>query len=138
METAMPNYRNPDLPPIALTTTDSDRLSRLVDAAAATFPRTADFLGREINRAQVIDRSEALPGLVMMGCEVEFRDDVSGQVRTVRLVYPQDADMSAAKISVLTPVGAALIGLSAGQSIEWQTPTGGHRSLTVLSVRQPD
>jgi regulator of nucleoside diphosphate kinase len=137
METAMPNYRNPDLPPITLTTADSERLSRLADAAVETFPRTADFLGREINRAQVIDRSEALPGLVMMDAEVEFRDDVTGQVRTIKLVYPQDADMNAGRMSVLTPVGAALIGLSAGQSIEWQTPTGGRRSLTVLSVRPP-
>jgi regulator of nucleoside diphosphate kinase len=135
METAMSSYRNPDLPPITLTTADSDRLSRLVDAAADTFPRTADFLGREINRAQVIDRAEALPGLVTMDSEVEFRDDVTGQVRTVRLVYPQDADVDAGKISVLTPVGAALIGLSTGQSIEWETPTGGRRSLSVLSVR---
>ena len=137
METAMSSYRNPDLPPITLTTADSERLSRLADAAVDTFPRTADFLGREINRAQVIDRSEALPGLVMMESDVEFRDDVTGQVRTIRLVYPQDADMNAGRMSVLTPVGAALIGLSAGQSIEWQTPTGGRRSLTVLSVRPP-
>lgn len=135
MEITMSGYRNPDLPPITLTTTDSEQLSRLADAAAETFPRTADFLGREINRAQVIDRTEALPGLVMMDSEVEFRDDVTGQVRTIRLVYPKDADVSAGKISVLTPVGAALIGLSTGQSIEWQTPTGGRRSLTVLSVR---
>jgi regulator of nucleoside diphosphate kinase len=135
METAMPSYRHPDLPPITLTTADSERLSRLADAAAETFPRTADFLGREINRAQIVDRTEALPGLVKMDSEVEFRDDVTGQVRTIRLVYPQDADMSAGRISVLTPVGAALIGLSAGQSIEWQAPSGGWRSLTVLSVR---
>jgi regulator of nucleoside diphosphate kinase len=137
METTMAGYTEPDLPPITLTTTDSDQLSRLVDAAVETFPRTADFLGREINRAQIIDRSEALPGLVMMESEVEFRDDVTGQVRTIKLVYPKDADMSIGRISVLTPVGAALIGLSAGQSIEWQTPTGGRRSLTVLSVRPP-
>jgi regulator of nucleoside diphosphate kinase len=133
----MVGYTEPDLPPITLTTTDSDQLARLVDAAAETFPRTADFLGREINRAQVIDRAEALPGLVMLESEVEFRDDVTGQARTIKLVYPKDADMNAGRISVLTPVGAALIGLSAGQSIEWQTPTGGRRSLTVLSVRPP-
>jgi regulator of nucleoside diphosphate kinase len=135
METIMSSHRNPELPAITLTKADSDRLSRLVEAAADTFPRTADFLGREINRAQVIESVQALPGLVTMDSEIEFRDDVTDQVRTVRLVYPQDADVSAGRISVLTPVGAALIGLSAGQSIEWETPTGGRRSLTVLSVR---
>jgi regulator of nucleoside diphosphate kinase len=134
-ETTMSSYRTPALPPITLTTADSERLSRLVDAAAETFPRTADFLGREIDRAQIIDRSQVLPGLVTMESEVEFRDDVTDQIRTVRLVYPDEADVTAHKISVLTPVGAALIGLSVGQSIEWQTPGGGWRSLTVLAVR---
>jgi regulator of nucleoside diphosphate kinase len=52
----------------------------------------------------------------------------------VTLVYPPDADVTEGKISVLTPVGAALIGLSVSQSIEWQTPSGGWRSLTVLKV----
>jgi regulator of nucleoside diphosphate kinase len=135
METIMSSYRTPELPAITLTRADSDRLSRLADAAAETFPQAADFLSREVGRAQVIENVQALPGLVTMDSEVEFRDDVTGQVRTVRLVYPQDADVSAGKISVLTPVGAALIGLSAGQSIEWETPTGGRRSLSVLSVR---
>lgn len=50
------------------------------------------------------------------------------------LVYPDEADVLEVKISVLTPIGAALIGLSVGQSIEWQTPAGGWRSLTVLQV----
>jgi regulator of nucleoside diphosphate kinase len=135
METTMSSYRDPELPAITMTRTDSERLTRLVDAAAETFPWAADFLGREIGRAQVVESVQTLPGLVTMESKVEFRDDVTGQVRTVRLVYPHEADVTAGKISVLTPVGAALIGLSAGQSIEWQTPTGGRRSLTVLSVR---
>jgi regulator of nucleoside diphosphate kinase len=69
-----------------------------------------------------------------MGSEAEFRDDATGQVRRVTLVYPQEADLEAGKISVLTPIGAALIGLSAGQSIEWHTLRGERRSLTVLRV----
>jgi regulator of nucleoside diphosphate kinase len=69
-----------------------------------------------------------------MGSQVEFRDDTTGQVRSVTLVYPHEADLAAGKISVLTPIGAALIGLSASQSIEWQAPSGGWRSLTVLKV----
>jgi regulator of nucleoside diphosphate kinase len=56
----------------------------------------------------------------------------------VTLVYPHEADLDAGRISVLTPVGAALIGLSVGQSIEWQSPTGGWRSLTVLRVHDPE
>ena len=53
------------------------------------------------------------------------------------LVYPDQAEVAAGRISVLTPVGAALIGLSKNQSIDWETPARERRSLTVLSVQQP-
>ncbi|HEU5016982.1 MAG TPA: nucleoside diphosphate kinase regulator [Pseudolabrys sp.] len=122
------------LPPITLSAADFERLDRLVDAAADRFPRTADFLAREIARARVVDAANVPHGLVGMGSTLEYRDDTTGQSRTVTLVYPDEADLAAGKISILSPVGAALIGLSAGQSIEWQTPTGGWRSLTVLRV----
>jgi regulator of nucleoside diphosphate kinase len=122
------------LPPITLTPEDCGRLSRLADAGMAAFPQAAAFLGREVDRAHVSTNPQSLMGLVRMGSRVEFRDDVTGHIRIVTLVYPEAADISAGRISVLTPVGAALIGLSVGQSIEWQTPSGGVRSLTVLSV----
>ena len=72
-----------------------------------------------------------------MGCEVEFRDDTTGKVQTVMLVYPEDADISKGKISVLTPIGTALVGVRVGQSITWETRTGELRRLTVLQVREP-
>jgi regulator of nucleoside diphosphate kinase len=125
-----------ELPPIAMTQEDRDRLAPLAEAATSIFPRTADFLTREIERAQIVPGSASPADLVTMGSEVEFRDDVSGDVRRMRLVYPEEADVGAGKISVLTPVGAALIGLSVGQSIEFQTPAGGWRSLTALAVRR--
>jgi regulator of nucleoside diphosphate kinase len=128
------SYARPALPPITLSTPDFERLERLASAAADKFPRTADFLAREIARAEIVPSVHALPGLVAMGSTVEFRDDASKQGRTVTLVYPDEADLTAGKISVLTPIGVALIGLSVGQSIEWQTPAGGWRSLTVLRV----
>ena len=74
---------------------------------------------------------------VCMGSEVEFRDDSSGKSQTVTLVYPGDADISQRRISVLTPVGTALIGLSTGDSITFETRTGDPRQLTVLQVREP-
>jgi regulator of nucleoside diphosphate kinase len=122
-----------ELPPIAITRSDSERLSHFADAGGA-FRQAADILAREIDRAQVIDDADMRPGLVKMGSRVTFRDDISGQDRTVTLVYPEDADVADGRISVLTPVGAALIGLSVGQSMSWRTPAGGWRSLTVLKV----
>ena len=55
----------------------------------------------------------------------------------VTLVYPEHADISQRKVSVLTPVGTALIGLRTGDSIMWETPNGELRQLTVFSVREP-
>ncbi len=128
------SYLRPELPPIAITRCDIEKLTRIADSSAGVFAQTAEFLGREIDRAQVIEEFESRPGLVKMGSRVTFRDDVTLQVRAVTLVYPGEADVSQGKISVLTPVGAALIGLSVSQSIEWETQSGGRRSLTVLAV----
>jgi regulator of nucleoside diphosphate kinase len=122
------------LPSIAITARDADRLRHLADAAMNTYPATAEFLAREIDRAEIIPADRSTRGVVTMQSEVTFVDDISGQQRTVILVYPEEANLDAGKISVLTPIGAALIGLSAGQSIEFQTPSGGWRSLTVIAV----
>jgi regulator of nucleoside diphosphate kinase len=130
----MTTIQRKELPPITVSGMDFDRLDRLAAAAASTLPRTADFLAREIARATIAPSAYVLHGLVTMGSQLEFRDDTTGQSRTVTLVYPEEADLDAGRLSVLSPVGAALIGLSVGQSIEWQTPTGGWRSLTVLRV----
>lgn len=127
-------FPHPELPPIAITSGDCERLTRLVDAAAAKYPATSDFLAGELERAQILSPNEVLPGLVMMGSDVTFRDNISNDVRRAKLVYPADADLAAGRLSVLSPTGAALIGLSVSQSIEFQTPSGGWRSLTVLQV----
>jgi regulator of nucleoside diphosphate kinase len=130
----MTTMQSKELPPIIVSGIDFNHLDRLAAAAAAILPRTADFLAREIARAKVVPPGFILNGVVVMGSEVEFLDDVTGQARTVNLVYPNEANLAEGNLSVLSPVGAALIGLSVGQSIEWETPSGGWRSLTVLSV----
>ena len=129
----MVSHFEPELPPIAMTAGDCDRLGRLAAAAAKNHPQAAEFLAREIERADVVPGER--PGLVMMGSQVLYRDDHSDRTRWVTLVYPPDADMSEGKVSVLTPIGAALIGLSVSQSIVFETPSGERRSLTVLGVR---
>ncbi len=122
------------LPSIAISTRDIERLRHLAEAATQRYPATAEFLAREIDRAEIRTSDHPMHGIVAMDSEVTFRDDVSGQTRTVTLVYPEAADVDAGRISILTPIGAALIGLSAGQTIEFQTPAGGWRSLTVIKV----
>lgn len=130
----MISHLQPELPPISLRLSDVDRLRNLAEAASEKYPQTSDFLAREIERAEVLPDARMLPGLVTMNSEVVFRDDISTQERTVTLVYPEAADVESGKISILTPIGAALIGLSAGQTIEFQTPGGRWRSLTVLKA----
>jgi regulator of nucleoside diphosphate kinase len=123
-------------PPITLTVSDYERLSLLARAAATRMPDLVSVLTEELERAHVL--ADGRPEqTVCMGSEVEFRDDSSGKSQTVTLVYPRDADISQRRISVLTPVGTALIGLSMGDSITFETRTGDLRRLTVLQVRQP-
>lgn len=77
-------------------------------------PDIAEFLMREISRANIILEQHALHGLVQMGSKVVYRDETTGLERTVTLVYPHEANIDIGRISVLTAVGAALIGLSVG------------------------
>jgi regulator of nucleoside diphosphate kinase len=122
------------LPSIMITMDDVRRLSLLANSSMTRFPRVAHFLARELDRANVVPGEFDLPGVVRMGSQVTYRDEKTGRVRKVTLVYPHEADIDLNRISVLTPVGAALIGLSVGQTIEFQTPIREKRSLTVMAV----
>ena len=124
-------------PVIVLSAQDYKRLSTLAYAASKRVHDLAHELVLEIERARVLTEGEHAPDTVCMNSEVAFRDEKTGKVRDVRLVYPEDADISQRRISVLTPVGTALIGLQKGHSIAWKTPHGEVRQLTVLSVRAP-
>lgn len=124
----------PVLPPIVMTTEEARRLSALANSSMALFPRVAHFLARETERANVVADDSDIRGIVRMGSQVRYCDDKTGDVRDVVLVYPHEADIALKRISVLTPVGAALIGLSVGQAIEFQTPGPQTRSLTILGV----
>ena len=119
-------------PPILLKEEDFERLSRLAEAATATMPDVATYLEAEIDRATIIPRGKPAHHVVAMGSRAVYRDETSHVIHDVTLVYPQEADIAKGRISVLTPVGAALIGLRPGQSIEWTTRTGEIRRLTLL------
>jgi regulator of nucleoside diphosphate kinase len=118
------------LPPITITSADMRRLNVLALSDAPP----AESLAREIDRANIVPVHQAMPELVRMGSLVKYRENTTGQVREVTLVYPREADVEANRVSVLTPFGAALIGLSVGQTMEFETPHGEKLSLTVLQV----
>lgn len=121
-------------PPLILSTVDEGRLSRLAMAASHRVPDVAQRLLGEIDRARLLPPEKMPPDVVSMHSHVEYRDTATGSVRRVQLVYPNEADIAAGRVSVLTLVGAALLGLAAGRSILWPTLQGHERVLTVLRV----
>ncbi|MFO7550244.1 MAG: nucleoside diphosphate kinase regulator [Haliea sp.] len=98
----------------------------------------ADALDEELARADTVPDQEFPEGIVSMHSRVTFEDTDAGQETTVTLVYPQEADVDKMRVSVLTPVGSALIGLAVGGEIEWPLPSGRVRHLRVKSVEQGD
>jgi regulator of nucleoside diphosphate kinase len=124
-------------PAIVVSEVDYKRLTNLALAARDRFPDVADELHAEMARASIADAAAMPSNVVMMGSVVEFRSG-AGVQRRVELVFPVEADIAKGKVSVLTPIGAALIGLSAGQSIRWTARDGRAQELTVISVEQPN
>lgn len=126
---------NDSLPAIKMTRRDFARIDQLT--ATYTSPqasRMLDYLVRELSRAVVIDPDQLEPNIVTMLSQVMYRDETTGQSRVVTLVYPQSFATDEAALSVMTPLGAALIGLSEGQSIEYERAHGEKRRITVVKV----
>ncbi len=125
---------SPALPPIIVSSHDLRRIEALLASPLAAGSPVAAQLEAELSRAEV-RAPAAMPGdVVTMNSEVECVDDATGIERRLRLVYPNDADVEAGRVSVLAPVGAALLGLSAGQSIDWPLPGGKTSRLRVQRV----
>jgi len=106
-------------PAITLSSRDFERIETLLDSLPASSSVTRDRLFEELERADVIDSNAVPPTLVTMNSRVTFTVLPDGKTMTYTLVYPADMDGSPDKISILAPVGSALIGLSVGQEIDW-------------------
>jgi regulator of nucleoside diphosphate kinase len=131
-----PETKRQRKPAITMTRSDHERLSRLAESMSARNPDVADELLAEVDRARVVADGRIAADVVRMGSSLRFTTD-AGEVRSVTLVFPGEADIAEGKISILTPIGAALIGLSAGQSIDWTARDGRTHRLTVESVEAP-
>lgn len=123
----------PKKPDIIVSESDQHRLTVLATGALDRVPEVAEELLSEMERAQVVPLESVPATVVQMDSTVVYKTD-DGRERRVQLVYPGKADIAEGKISILTPIGTALIGLSEGQSITWLTRDGHRRSMTVLSV----
>lgn len=98
------------------------------------FPQASALLLAELERAVLYEAEDLPPSTVTMNADVEFVDESSGVRRSVRLVCPSEADVGRGLISILTPVGAGLIGLTAGDRIAWPDRQGRVRMLRILTV----
>jgi regulator of nucleoside diphosphate kinase len=124
------------LPRILISKADEKRLTAIATAASQRVPEASAALLTELERADVLPETAMPADVVRIGSIIEFEVD-DGRRLKVQLVLPEDADINAGKISVLTPVGAALIGLSPGQAMEWSGNDGKECLLTVLAVSRP-
>lgn len=117
---------------IYVTNRDLGRLEELLSMVTPT--RGAEALEGELARAVIMTSEEIPPTVVTMNSRVCFRDEDTGEESEVQLVYPRDADVAQNKISILAPVGIALLGQVAGDTIRRRMPSGNERALTVLAI----
>lgn len=120
-------------PNILLVDNDFAALSRLTELHGAT--PVAQFLGHELDRAQVVARTDRK--VVRLGSRVLYHDLSKSAPTEITLVLPHDADVTKHRVSVLTPVGAALIGVEEGDRISFSMPWTGIRTLAVVRVTDP-
>ena len=124
------------LPRILVSKADEKRLTAIATAASQRVPEASAALLSELDPADVLPETAMPTDVVRIGSIIEFEVD-DGRRLKVQLVLPENADSNTGRISVLTPVGAALIGLSPSQSMEWSGNDGKERLLTVLAVSRP-
>jgi regulator of nucleoside diphosphate kinase len=118
---------------IIVSNAEYERLTDLANVSMERLPDVAQELLDELERAEIVGDKDVPTDVVRMGSTVTFKSD-DGHVRTLKLVYPADESLDEHRISVMTPVGAALIGLGMGQSISWTARDGKHHRLTVTKV----
>lgn len=117
--------------------TDAD-LERLLPVLNRYDSAVTDALETELQRARVVAQTDVPADVVTMNSEVVYEDVATGARRTIRVVYPQDADVPAGRVSVLAPMGSALLGLRVGQEISWRVARGLKRVRVVEIRYQPE
>lgn len=124
--------------PIYITRDDYSKLRLLVTTALYSRASAAlEQLREELDRAVVIDADAIPAGIVAMDSRVEFEDIGTGEIEDYTISFPERANVERKRISILAPIGTALIGSREGDLVNWATP-GGVRQLKVRRVSQPE
>ena len=125
--------------PIILSRLDVERIEALLEAPALRDSPVARKLREEFDRAEIVEPAQMPHGVVSMNSCAECVEESGNKHHSLTLVYPKDADADAGKISVLAPVGSALLGLRVGQSIDWPGHGGRTLKLKVTAIHyQPE
>ena len=126
-------------PALIISALDAERLERLIESLPdKSFPGR-DNLETELARAKVVDPKDVPATVVTMNSTVRFEVDTAHEEFCLTLVYPKDVDMSGETISILAPVGSALLGLSQQDEIEWPKPGGGMLRVRIKEITyQPE
>lgn len=126
---------------VVVTESDYERLHSLIESSRRLHQRDAerlDELENELNRAAIVKSGEVSSDVVTMNSRVRIKDLSSGRELIYQIVFPKDAEISEGRISVLAPIGTALLGYRAGATVEWLVPSG-MRRLRILDVEyQPE
>ncbi len=127
---------------IYITTDNFRKLQETIDSlrllADVLEKESLDKLEAELRRATIIDQDKTPDDVVTMNSTVCLMDIESGKEETYKLVYPSDADIEENKISVLAPIGTAIIGYKAGDVVEWRVPAGARKILIKEIIHQPE
>jgi regulator of nucleoside diphosphate kinase len=122
--------------PILISDRDYDNLVDMFETLSAAEIKQTQPLEEELLRANIIASDEMPADVVAMNSQVQFIDLDTGKVSKVRLSYPWESDMEKGKLSILSPVGTALIGLGTEQEITWPLPNGKNKRLKVIEVER--
>ncbi len=120
-------------PPIVISRLDLERIEALLERMPPIEATQYEALRAELDRADVVEPAAVPANLVTMNSVVTFKDEGTSDELTISLVYPSGAGVPGT-VSILAPVGSALIGLTVGQQIDWPTPDGRQRHLRVLDI----
>jgi len=121
-------------PKLILSSLDYDRLEALLEALPAEGVPGKAALEAELDRAEIVDPDKIPPDVVTMNSTVRFVIESTGEEFTLTLAYPKDIDGNPGRISILAPVGSALLGLSKDDHIEWPRPGGGMMKVRIVEV----
>ncbi|MFU2510921.1 nucleoside diphosphate kinase regulator [Pseudoalteromonas sp. ASV78] len=126
-------------PELIISSLDADRLYDLMESLPAGSFADQKELEAELGRATIVEPKDVPSTVVTMNSTVNFIVESTQEEFTKTLVYPKNADASADKISILAPVGSALLGLSQGDEIEWPKPSGGLIKVKIKAITyQPE